>query len=370
MPAAWADAAYLLVIAVLTLNVLPRPPIAPWEWVTFAVVAPAVVAGVLMRRRYPLMLVSVAVVLTLAGTDAVVPVGVFVAALRSRGWRVWVATGASVAAIAARALWEWKPGRVGLDEVLTDITGTTIIAVLAPLLAGAYLRARRELESALRERAELAELERELRAMRAVQEERARIAEEMHDSLGHTLALLTTQAGALQVAAGDARTAGLADQIRQTARTGLGDLRTVVRALGEQDGSREPVAPGLAGLDALVATNEASGAATTLRVDLTGAQEPPAAVGRVLYGVVQEALTNAHRHAPGAAVAVSLVGAPGAGLTCTVTNPVGPGARRGRVPGWIANADESACWVVHFEVSSSRGVFQLVAQLPWEVPGP
>lgn len=190
----------------------------------------------------------------------------------------------------------------------------------------------------------------------------------MHDSLGHTLALLTMQAGALQVNAG-AEVSGQADQIRRTARSALGDLRSVVRALGEQVVGREPGPTGLAGVPGLVEAGRRSGADIDLHLDLPDPddQSVPPAIGRVIYQTVREALTNAHRHAPAAPVLVEIAGRAGSGIAVTVTNPLAPGGESGNGTGLASLAERVGLLGGRSFSGAARGEFTVVVELPWEV---
>jgi signal transduction histidine kinase len=195
----------------------------------------------------------------------------------------------------------------------------------------------------LRDRAERAETEARLRAEQAQQRARDEIAREMHDVLGHRLSLLSVHAGALEFRpdASAEEIAGAAKVIRENAHQALQDLREVIGVLRAPVG--ELPQPTLADVRQLV---EESGRAG-MRVDL--AQEVdgtvPDLAGRTAYRIVQEALTNARKHAPGAEVHVTVAGGPGQGLAVEVANgPPGPGpASPGRdLPGspsespWLA----------------------------------
>jgi signal transduction histidine kinase len=190
---------------------------------------------------------------------------------------------------------------------------------------GAYIGARRDLVASLRERAERAEAERELRVGQARLGERTRIAQEMHDVLAHKVSLVALHAGALEVNPGVGpeqveRTAAL---MRGTAAEALEDLRQVLGVLrsdagsASSDGTLAPQ-PSLDRLEPLVASSRAAGVPVELEMSVAGS--PPDLVGRTAYRVVQEALTNVHKHARGAATCVRVVGGPGTGLEVEVTN--------------------------------------------------
>jgi len=150
--------------------------------------------------------------------------------------------------------------------------------------------------------------------------ERQRIAREMHDVLAHRLSLLSVHAGALEFHpdAPAEEVAEAAGVIRESARSALEELRDVIGVLREE-GSEDPTQPPqptLADLPALVAESRAAGMRLSARIEL-GDATPLAAVGRTAYRIAQEGLTNARKHAPGAAVTLT-VRAPGGGLEVEV----------------------------------------------------
>jgi signal transduction histidine kinase len=188
--------------------------------------------------------------------------------------------------------------------------------------AGSYIGARVDLVASLRDRADRAEAERELRAEQARLGERARIAQEMHDVLAHKVSLIALHAGALEVTDDSGadtvqRTAGL---IRSTAREAMEDLRDVLGVLRSGDlgeGLELTPQPRLADIERIVEASRAAG----VRVDLAmNVDELPDSVARTAYRIVQEGLTNVHKHARGAATSVSLDGDPQRGITVEVVN--------------------------------------------------
>ena len=122
-----------------------------------------------------------------------------------------------------------------------------------------------------------------------------------------------------------------AEIIRESAHRALQDLREVVGVLRAPVGELPP--PTLADVAALVAESRRGGMSVDLHEDVAG--DVPETVGRTAYRVVQESLTNARKHAPGADVGVRVVGAPGSGLTVEVNNtasgrPPAPGPSAGQ----------------------------------------
>lgn len=176
----------------------------------------------------------------------------------------------------------------------------TVVAV------GAYIGARRDLVTSLRDRAARAEAERELKAAQARVSERSRIAREMHDVLAHKVSLIALHAGGLEVnpGVGADGVQQSAELIRSTARQALEDLRDVLgvlRADASADGADLAPQPGLAEVPALIAASRAAGVRIDERIAQLTVPEP---LGRAIYRVVQEALTNVHKHARGAATTI------------------------------------------------------------------
>ncbi|MFD0277433.1 sensor histidine kinase [Kitasatospora sp. NPDC127111] len=214
-----------------------------------------------------------------------------------------------------------------------SLGGFLLLAVL-PALWGRYRAQRRALLDALRERNDQLLRERVMVAHQARLRERHRIAQDMHDSLGHQLALISVHSGALEVD----RT--LTDRqreavgvLRLAAVSAMRELREVVGVLHDESTAR-PSAPvagavagagrtgGLDGIGKLVESSRAAGTVVSFGED--GERRPLAAnVGHAAYRIVQEALTNAHKHAPGAPIAVALRYEPDA-LVVEVANPRAP----------------------------------------------
>lgn len=187
----------------------------------------------------------------------------------------------------------WEPS-------VTVITVGLLRTAVGPLLA-LYFDARRRLVCALTERAERAERERYLLAERARTEERARLAGEMHDVVTHRVSLMVLQAGALRVTASDEPTRRAAEELRSAGCQALEELRDLIGILRTApEGDRTP---SLDGFVALVAESTTAGVPAEL-VERGDRSLASPVVGRTAYRVVREALTNVHKHAPGARVTV------------------------------------------------------------------
>jgi signal transduction histidine kinase len=278
------------------------------------------------RRRWP---VGLALALVALSTFSELVAGAMVVALFTvavyRPPRTSLAVyGLSVLAALVYVLLRPEPG---VPSLLLFLLGVAIQG--AAVGWGLFIHYRRRLVESLRDRAARAETEAHLRAEQAQQRARDEIAREMHDVLGHRLSLLSVHAGALEFRpdADPAEIARAAKVIRENAHQALQDLREVIGVLRAPVG--ELPQPTLADVRQLVAESGRAGMRVGLREEVGGAV--PDLVGRTAYRIVQEALTNARKHAPGAAVDVHLAGAPGQGLTVEVCNQ--PPAPRPPTPG-------------------------------------
>ena len=226
-------------------------------------------------------------------------VAAFTAAVRLPRRTAWIVGGAASVVLPLAALVGQPDDHLWTDLVMGNL-------VLDGTAAGALVAGRRErLAHEARERA--------AHTQRAVEAERLRIAAELHDVLAHHLTLVNAQVGVadylLASDPGAARTAlhGLAEHTRQALdelRATVGLLRYGVGVDGDEVDERRPV-PGVDQLPELVATSRAAG--SVVRVRTVGERRPLTAQADLAgYRIVQESLTNATRHAPGAAVEVRL----------------------------------------------------------------
>lgn len=211
--------------------------------------------------------------------------------------------------------------------VLGFLSGSLFWIVCALGAGGATL-----LMELSRSRGEVREVRQEnLEALReqAAMAERTRIAREMHDVVAHRVSLMVLHAGGLEVSAPDERTAEIAELIRTTGREALSELREILGVL--RNGEAAPTAPQPVLDDVGSLIDAACAAGANVDLTTTGTPRPlNAQVERTAYRVVQEALTNAVKHAPGAeidvridygrtALTVTVVNGP---ATVKVANPV------------------------------------------------
>jgi signal transduction histidine kinase len=204
---------------------------------------------------------------------------------------------------------------------------------------GMFIRARRQLLLSLRERALRAEADKELHEEQARVAERTRIAREMHDVLAHRISLLALHAGGLEVRPDlpPEQVQETAALLRGTARQALEELRSVIGVLREDVGSEPALVapqPTLRDIGRLVEETRIAGTQIDFVMHVEHIDDVPAALGRDVYRIVQEALTNVRKHAPGATARVRVTGAPGDGLHIRVHNrqPV-PAAATPTLPG-------------------------------------
>jgi signal transduction histidine kinase len=297
----------------------------------FAVLtAVAFVLLLTLRRRapfVPFLVVAVLSVLSPAINGALTPLAYSMGRYVGRWPLRYVAAVVGTVVVAQ----PWAGGAAG-DQVTRWLGGAVL--VLLPGAVGVYVRTRALLLAALRDRAEKAEAERELLARDAVLTERTRIAREMHDAVGHRVSLMVLQAGAIEMAAADEhRVQQLAGQVQTAGRQALDELRQMVGVLRAEDtDDAAPLGPqpALADLPTLIAQSRDAGMA----VELTGpgATTVDPVTGRAAYRIVQEALTNAGKHAPGAAVRVC-VERRDAELVVRVTNGPAPAPADGAPSG-------------------------------------
>ena len=273
-------------------------------------------AGLWLRRRWP---VGLALVLVAFSTFSEVVSGAVVVATLTVAIHRPPRTTAAVFGLSLLAGLVYVVARPepGVPAWLLFLIGLAVQS--AAVGWGLFIRSRRQLVLSLRDRAARAETEAHLRAEQAQQRARDEIAREMHDVLGHRLSLLSVHAGALEFRpdASAEEIARAAKVIRENAHQALQDLREVIGVLRAPVG--ELPQPTLADVRQLVAESGRAGMRVGLREELGGAAVPDL-VGRTAYRTVQEGLTNARKHAPGAEVLVRLAGSPGEGLTVEVGN--------------------------------------------------
>ncbi|BCJ35368.1 hypothetical protein Athai_28710 [Actinocatenispora thailandica] len=333
--------------------------------VTVGVVAVAAAPLLLWRPVAAAVLLTALAALSPAATPAASAAVLLVAQRRRTPVALAIALG-GVAAHAVQGAWR-PPGGLTYGWWLV-----LIVAAYAALFGwGALARARRALIGSLRERARRAEAEQGRRVAEARTAERARIAGEMHDVLAHRLSLIATYAGALEYRpdAPAEQRAHAAGVIRTGVHQALDELREVISVLRDDDHPDAPPQPTLADLARLVQESRTAGMRVRLADQVSDADALPAAAGRTAYRVVQEALTNARKHAAGTPVDVALSGAPGGRLVIEVTNPLpatpAPPVLPGTGTGLIGLTERVRLAGGELDHGASAGRFRLRAWLAW-----
>ncbi|MFG1868334.1 sensor histidine kinase [Micromonospora arborensis] len=183
------------------------------------------------------------------------------------------------------------------------LASVLLFAAVFPWLVGRYRRQQQELADAGRRHVEALTREERGAAERIRLRERARIAGEMHDSLGHDLSLIALRAAALEVAADlDDRHRAAAGELRASVSAATERLHEIIGVLREEGGaSVRPSGETVADL-----VDGAREAGMAVRMDAAPAADLPAMTGHAAHRIVREALTNAARYAPGAPVDVRL----------------------------------------------------------------
>jgi signal transduction histidine kinase len=331
-----------------------------------------VVSQLLLVRRYPLVAALVATLATLViladgqaplTTTGVLGLLVIVALLVvRRGVRVASVLALPLALNAVSPLDGSDPGAASFGP---------LVLVVAALLMGEALRQRDQaIEQRDASQVAMADTLREQTAM----EERARIARELHDIVAHHLSMISVQAETARLTSHDLPADGRErfEQIAATARNALTEMRRLLGVLREDAGDDQDCAPqpGLEQLAELV--DSARDAGANVRLLLQGpAVELPAGVDLTAYRIIQEALTNARRHAPGVDVDVEVDYRPGA-LHIRIRD-TGTGPEQGRLTpghGLIGMRDRAATVGGSLSYGGGGGGvgFTIEAELPIEAP--
>jgi signal transduction histidine kinase len=265
----------------------------------------------------------------------------------------------------------------GLVTLATDFLPSIAVLALAVML-GEVVRSRRALAAETADRLRLAAEEREAETGRRVAEERLRIARELHDTVAHSMATITVQAGSALHVLGQGDQAGGPDgnlrsallAIRETSKGALNEIRATLGQLRNEtpDESAELREAGLDRLPALCEAVTAAGAPVTVTTE--GQPRPVSpAVGHAAYRILQESLTNVLRHAGAQArAAVCLSYEPGALAIRVADDGNGPGTAAGdRLSGHglTGMAERAAAVGGSFSAAAgSDGGFVVVARLP------
>jgi signal transduction histidine kinase len=324
---------------------------------------------VFFRRRWPVpVAVATGALSAFSGIAAGPAVLAAVSVATRRRWTQIVVV-ALVSMTAGQTVVEVQPVQSDDPSWLTFTVNAVFTAGV--LGWGMYIGSRRELIWTLRHRAERAESEQELRVAQARGTERARIAREMHDVLAHRISQISMHAGALSfrddLSADEMRAS--AGVIQARAHEALTDLRGVLGVLRDAETGEllDRPQPTYADLPRLVSEARESG----LNVDyddLVQTDEPvPDVVGRTVYRIVQEGITNARKHAPGARLSIRVSGSPADGIDVWLRNPLGfgPSAAPGAGLGLVGLSERAELRGGLLEHGREGSTFVLHGWIPW-----
>ncbi|TDD34172.1 histidine kinase [Actinomadura sp. KC06] len=305
---------------------LERPPM----WIALSS-GLAVGAAAWWRRRRPALFVLVALAgwVVLSAYIAVMVAQYTLARhMASRRTRSQRAAGISILVAAAVVVGVPIQRAAGTDAA----TAVTALICGVPALLGLYVGAQSELIARMRERAERAEREQHQRVLQARSAERAQIARDMHDVVTHRVSLMVLHATALEVARDQDATA-IGTRIGVIGRETLDELRSLVEVLRADGDNAAPLTPQptLADLGGLVESSRRLGMPVTLEAVDDCDAALPAFVEHAVYRVVQEALTNVHKHAATAPTHVRIHHTHDA-LHLRVTNGRAPRAAHAELP--------------------------------------
>ncbi len=297
----WVVAAVLAAASLLELSVGSEPV---HRQVLASLFATAICATVAFRQRYP-------------ATAGVAAQGISALDLytwhnlAAGGWTIaWFCSLYGLAVWASR--WPFVAGTafVGLTDLLpvgrdanpVNWNNTAVGFALGTVVVMVVIR---RIVGDRESRARLAERERDVAAREAVVEERARIARELHDAVAHSVSMMVIQAGAERRVLADGSTREVLQTIEEIGRTALTEMRRLVGMLRTDSSDRLAPQPTLADLPTLMTQVREAGLPVEFRVE-GERRELPVGIELSAYRIVQEALTNALKHAGRAHAAVSV----------------------------------------------------------------
>lgn len=261
--------------------------------------------------------------------------------------------------------------------VLLLLLGLLLLLVVLPVAVGSHRRARHELDvtrsDATEQRAVVGEMSDQLWR----QAERDLIAREVHDVIGHRLSLLSVHAGGLELAGRhDPQLVESARYVRENAQQAMDDLRSLLRVLREPSSGRagpwsDHTRTSLADLARVVEETTETGGSVASSVFLTEAETADPVLAHAVYRVVQELLTNARKHAPGAVVRLRVTGGPVDGVTVEASNVVtagrvdGDDGTAGGGTGLRGVRERVELLGGTMDLPAQDGRFTVRVQLPW-----
>jgi signal transduction histidine kinase len=333
-------------------------------------------ASLVLRRRAPILTLALSgglVIALFAFDHNAGPVAVIAPAIALYSIALWRGGVQLVAALVATAAAVMLVDLflAGHDtDRITLQTAAHVALVALPVLAAEALRNRRAYVRVLLERLELAERTREEEAARRAEQERLRIARDLHDIAAHTLTTINVQAGvaAHLIDRNPVHAREALATIETASHEALEELRTILGVLREPENGRAPrdPLPGLAAVGSLI--EQARGAGLQVSLEVEGDQPPriPEAVQLAAFRILQESLTNTRRHAPGAVASINLsYGADG--LRLAVENDARAGRANGsqRGVGILGMHERVAALGGTLDAGRAGDRFRVVAELPY-----
>ncbi|WP_062518314.1 sensor histidine kinase [Demequina gelatinilytica] len=387
-PRVWDGALFVIGFFVTTIAITNVPGVHDGDSLTDLGVAVWLLAigawvTVLFRRTRPWLTAAAGLALAGIGSEYLLMlIGVFHLMLTRRG-RERIAIGAG-AVVVVGMYWVrettsvWGGDVFDLDDgsgVSPTMASAAIALLSLGITAGATALAfSRRATADARDRAE-AEHARadQLGDEVARQAEREEIAREIHDGLTNRLALLAMMGGNLERAVnrGDDGADELARQLRTQSREALADLRGLVQDLRAAPADVPPPRGTMRDIPTLIADARAAGTDIHAIVLLEDAGEAPAALGAAVHRTVQESITNAIKHAPGAVVSLYLEAAPGRDVRLRITNPLasdaGAGTPRGAGVGLLGIGERAAALGGTAWTGAHDDEFIVDVTIPWAV---
>ncbi len=368
----WRVGRELLAIAlIVVLDVFPgfiagNLPDNPWKTAAFG----ALYVGLyLLRLGFPaiaLLAITWVVFTSDQGGIATIIMLSYAAGSRIVSWQRALVTATLGLALHMLA---WDMGAAELHGPFGSWLMLTVygMVVVLPFLVGRYIAQRNALVAALQDRERTLVRERRMVSRQVRLRERNRIAQDMHDSLGHRLSLISVHAGALSLDAGLGDRQREAVQVLRTAAlTAMEELRGVIGVLRRDEPEEDQARRTVDAIDELVEGARRAG----VRVSLVRGGQPcplPAKVSHAAYRIAQEGLTNASKHAPGASVQVTVKYEPDALVVEVRNNPPRVKAERGSGFGLIGLGERVrlAGGLLHVGELPAGG-FRIAAVLPYE----
>jgi len=338
-----ADVLIVIVCALLSIvpvGVITRDlpvPLAVGVSIAVPVGVFAVCATLLWRRRRPWVPFVATFVLDAAFLFALQPIGSPLLLVTSYSLAVyrsskaaWVGLGLGLASLAAVSGVLLLTGVITLQIAMNTLVGSLVLGLIGTLI-GVNVGGRQRYLAAVIDRSRQLLVERDQQAQLAAADERARIAREMHDIVSHSLTVIVALSEGAAATPDAAQAKAAASASAETARSALTEMRAMLGVLRADD-SPLPLAP-LAPTPPQDTVAQAQRAGYPVTLSVSGGAELPPTVAHAVGRIVQEGVTNAMRHAPGAtSISVRLTHAPGSvtveivndGVTAAVDSSVRP----------------------------------------------